>query len=80
MTTATVSAKGWVVIPAEHRKKYGIRGGEKVAVVDYGGGLSLVPLSGDPVKDAQGMLGGRTSLTKALLRERTKERQRERRR
>jgi len=30
MTTATVSAKGWVVIPKKYRKKYGFRPSTKV--------------------------------------------------
>ena len=35
----TVSEKGWVVIPADLRKKYNLHPGAEVAVVDYGGVL-----------------------------------------
>jgi AbrB family looped-hinge helix DNA binding protein len=77
MTVATVSTKGWVVIPAAYRKKYNVQAGAKVSVVDYGGGLSLIPVMRDPVREAQGMLKGRTSLTRTLLKEHARERQRE---
>lgn len=67
MNTATLSAKGWVVIPQELRERYGLKKGDKVHVIDYGGVLSIVPASRDPVKAAAGMLKGKTSLTEALL-------------
>jgi len=77
MATVTVSAKGWVVIPAEYRRKYGVTPGSRVEVIDYGDGLSLVPRLGVPVSQAQGMRGGGRSLTAALLRDRARERRRE---
>ena len=75
-----VSDKGWVVIPADLRKKYGLHPGAEVQVVDYGGVLALVPQLNQPVRDAAGMLKGRKSLTQALLAERRAERLREKRR
>ena len=78
METATISAKGWVVIPAAYRKKYGIKPGDRVRIVDYGGVLSLVPDLSDPIRDAAGMLQGQSSLTAALLEDRARDRQRER--
>ena len=39
----TISSKGWVVIPAELRKKYDLHSGRAVQIVDYGGVLALVP-------------------------------------
>jgi len=77
MHVATISTKGWVVIPAEYRRKYRIRPGSSVSVVDYGGGLSLIPLMADPIPAAQGLLKGGKSLTAALLRERRRERRHE---
>ena len=77
MATVTVSAKGRVVIPAAYRKKYRIRSGSKVEVVDFGGAMSLVPLTQHPVRDAQGLLKRGRGLTKGLLSERTAERKRE---
>ena len=77
MPTATVSAKGWVVIPAEYRKKHHLDPGSQVNVVDYGGVLAIVPALADPVREARGILKSRKSLSKALLDERKKERRRE---
>ena len=74
--SVTVSEKGWVVIPAELRKKYKLHPGTKVSVVDYGGVLALVPALAKPVQQAAGMLKGRTSLTGALLTEHKGERSR----
>ncbi|HMN28068.1 MAG TPA: AbrB/MazE/SpoVT family DNA-binding domain-containing protein [Caldilineaceae bacterium] len=69
----TISPKGWVVIPAELRKKYGLKPGTRVQFVDYGGRLTLAPLLEVPIHQAEGMLAGPTSLTQALLRERAQE-------
>ena len=78
LDTVTVSAKGWVVIPAHYRRRYGLLPGKKVRIVDYGGVLSLVPPLEDPVQAGYGMLKGRTSLTRALLAEHAEEAARER--
>jgi AbrB family looped-hinge helix DNA binding protein len=72
----TVSEKGWVVIPAELRKKYNLRPGTVLSVVDYGGVLALVPAMARPERQAAGMLKGKTSLTRALLDEHRRERSR----
>ncbi|MEX2146364.1 MAG: AbrB/MazE/SpoVT family DNA-binding domain-containing protein [Candidatus Rokuibacteriota bacterium] len=74
----TVSAKGWVVIPADLRRKYNLYPGAAVSVVDYGGVLAIVPAMDRPVRQAAGMLKGRTSLTRGLLREHRRERSRSR--
>ena len=49
MATVTVSAKGWVVIPAAYRRKYRVNPGSRMEIVDYGGGMSLVPALGNPI-------------------------------
>ncbi len=77
MTMLTVSSKGWVVIPADLRRKYDLEPGSKVMLVDYGGVLALVPALDDPVEQGYGLLAGKSSLTKALLAERARERHRE---
>lgn len=75
--SATVSAKGWVVIPAPLRHRYHIEPGQKIRIVDYGGVLSLVPPLGDPVAEGRGLLAEGPSLTQALIEERRRERRRE---
>jgi AbrB family looped-hinge helix DNA binding protein len=72
-----LSQKGWVVIPAVMREKYGLKPGAALQVVDYGGVLAIVPAFKDPIKDGAGMLKGEGSLTKVLVDEHRKERQRE---
>lgn len=77
MYTAKVSTKGWVVIPKDLRKKYGLKEGTQVQVVDYGEVLALIPLPDDPAEALHGMLAGGPSLTAELLDERARERARE---
>jgi AbrB family looped-hinge helix DNA binding protein len=79
MATVTVSKKGWVVIPREIRERYGIRPGDKVEIVDYAGRIAIIPALEDPVRQGRGLLKGGPSLTKALLDERRREREREER-
>jgi AbrB family looped-hinge helix DNA binding protein len=79
MHTATISTKGWVVIPKELREKFGLKKGTRVQVMDYGDLLALVPLPEDPVEALHGMLEGGPSLTADLLAERARERAREER-
>jgi len=73
----TISNKGWVVIPAELRKKYNLMPGTEVVIVDYGGVLSIIPVMVDPIKQGRGLLKDLPSLTNDLFKERTKERRRE---
>lgn len=77
MHTATVSTKGWVVIPKDLRDKYGLRKGTRVQVVEYDQALALVPLPDDPAEALHGMLEGGASLTADLLAERARERAQE---
>ena len=77
MAIVKVSKKGWVVIPHEIRERYGIRPGDKVHIIDYGGQIALVPALKDPIHDLRGMFKGGPSLTQALLEDRRKERERE---
>lgn len=77
MYTATVSPKGWVVIPKDLRKKYGLETGKRIRVVEYAHALVLVPLSNDPVAALYGMLKDEPSLTADLLAEHARERMKE---
>ena len=62
-----ISSKGWLVIPADLRRKYHLRPGTKVTVVDYGGVLSLVPIADDAIAASAGTLSSTTSLTGAVV-------------
>ena len=72
-----LSQKGWIVIPAALRKKYGLKPGADLQVVDYGGVLSIVPAAENPIKSGAGMLKGTDSLTGAIVEEHRHERERE---
>ena len=76
--TLKISQKGWVVIPADLRRKYNLKPGDEVHVIDYGGVLSLIPASEHPLEAAAGLLQGESSLTGALISARERERARER--
>jgi len=76
MNTSTLSEKGWVVIPQDLRERYGLKKGDRVHVVDYGGVISIVPASDSPVKNALGMLKGKTSLVKELAKSRRQDTER----
>jgi AbrB family looped-hinge helix DNA binding protein len=77
MPVMRISAKGWVVIPAECRRKYGLRPGDEVTIVDYGGVLAIVPIARDPIGHGRGLLSGEPSLTQTLLETRDEERRSE---
>jgi AbrB family looped-hinge helix DNA binding protein len=77
MHTATVSTKGWVVIPKDLRDKYGLRKGTRVQVVEYNQALAIVPLPDDPAEALHGMLESGPSLTTDLLAEHARERAQE---
>ncbi len=73
-TYATV--KGQIVIPASLRRKYGIKNGTKIIVMDTGDAILLKPVTEQYLKNLQGSLKGRGGL-KALVEERHKDRKRE---
>lgn len=75
----TISNKGWVVIPAEMRKKYRLNPGTEVVIVDYGGVLAIVPAMRDPVKQGRGLLKDLSPLKEEVKRERILEQTRAKR-
>lgn len=75
----TISNKGWVVIPADLRKKYHLEPGTEVVIVDYGGVLAIVPAVKDPIKQGKGFLKGIPSLSKDLKKDRALEKKRDQR-
>lgn len=74
---AKVSAKGWVVIPAVLRNRFGIKPGTSVVFQEVADGIILIPRAKDPVDELYGKLAGKMSLTDALLEERSEEIKRE---
>ncbi len=76
MNTSTLSEKGWIVIPQELRERYGLKKGDRVHVVDYGGVISIIPATEAPVKSSLGMLKGSTSLVRGLVKSRREDAER----
>jgi AbrB family looped-hinge helix DNA binding protein len=78
MPIVTTSAKGQVVIPAALRKQVGLKsGGKALVTLTDDNRLLIEPVPDDPITALQGILKGGPSLTKALLEERRKDRERE---
>jgi AbrB family looped-hinge helix DNA binding protein len=73
MLVVKTLAKGQVVIPAELRKRLGIRPGSALEVREAEGHLELHPLPQDAVAAFRGSLCRRPSLARELEREHRRE-------
>lgn len=73
----TVSKRGQTVIPAAIRRRYGIEEGSKLAWLDDGEGIHVIPVPPDPVAALYGR-GRGERLVEKLLAERRAEAARER--
>jgi AbrB family looped-hinge helix DNA binding protein len=77
MTTSvsTVTTKGQLVIPSKLRRKYGIRKGTRVAMIDEEGRIVLQPLTRDYIRRLRGSLKGEPSALKFLKEGRAQDRE-----
>ncbi len=75
MKTATLSVKGQIVVPAKIRKKLGLKKGSKVAIIEEPNGFSVRPLESGYFEEYAGLLPGKGKATRALLKDRRKERE-----
>lgn len=74
MTISKATIKGQVIIPVELRKKFNIKKGTRISIEEGQGQMILLrPLPDDPIAASRGMLKGKTSLTRALLKDRREE-------
>ena len=69
-----VSSKGQIVLPAELRKKYGIKAGEDVEILDFGGEIVIVPV---PKTKGRGFLKFRDKLENVIAAYKRIEKERE---
>jgi AbrB family looped-hinge helix DNA binding protein len=76
MNTSTLSEKGWVVIPQDLRRRYGLKKGDRVHVIDYGGVISIIPAVETPIENSLGLVKGKSSLVKELLKSRRQDAER----
>lgn len=80
MYTRRITAKGQITIPAELRKRLGIRAGTRVNWIEEKGRLVLIPMTARGIKEIMGFLKpkpGEPSAFEELFKERARERQRE---
>jgi AbrB family looped-hinge helix DNA binding protein len=68
------TVKGQIVIPAELRKKYGIKAGTKIEIVDEGERIVLQPITREYIRGLRGKYKGK-GLMKALVAEKKRERE-----
>ncbi len=74
MTVSRATVKGQIVIPADLRRKLNIKKGTRLAISEGEGNVIVIrPLPDDPIEASTGVLKGKTSLTKALLKDRHEE-------
>jgi len=73
---STVSSRGQTTIPAEIRKKYGIKGKSKLQWIDEGKIITVVPVADDPIASFRGKFKGK-GLMEAFLEGRREERERD---
>ena len=79
METSVVTIKGQIVIPKKIRNLFHIKKGTQVRFETHNGQIVLKPLTPDYFDKMAGVLGTGGKLTKALLEERARERERENR-
>jgi AbrB family looped-hinge helix DNA binding protein len=76
MVITKATTKGQVVIPADLRKRFNIKKGTRLAISEGEGKVILVrPVPDDPIEASRGILKGKTSLVKALLKDRREDEQ-----
>jgi AbrB family looped-hinge helix DNA binding protein len=70
------TTKGQIVIPAALRRKFGIKEGTKIIVIDGGDDIILRPVTHERISKLRGSLKGKGSL-QMLLDERRKDKENE---
>jgi AbrB family looped-hinge helix DNA binding protein len=72
---STATIKGQIVIPAELRKKYGIKAGTKIQIMDENERIVLQPITREYIHSLRGKFRGK-GLLKALAAEKKQEKER----
>lgn len=72
---STVTTKGQLVIPSKLRRKYGIRKGTRVAIIEDGPRIVLQPLTREYIRSLRGSLRGEPSALKFLKQGRREDRE-----
>ena len=72
---STVTTKGQLVIPSKLRRKYGIRKGTRVAMIEEDCRIILQPLTREYIRSLRGCLKGEPSALKVLKEGRQQDRE-----
>jgi AbrB family looped-hinge helix DNA binding protein len=72
---STVTTKGQLVIPSKLRRKYGIRKGTRVAMIEEDSRIILQPLTPEFIRQLRGSLKSGTSALKILKEARKQDRE-----
>jgi AbrB family looped-hinge helix DNA binding protein len=75
MDTSVVTVKGQIVVPANIRRKFGIKKGTKIAFIEQHGKLFIQPLDKSYFESLAGVLGTEGKLLKSLMDDKKKERE-----
>jgi bifunctional DNA-binding transcriptional regulator/antitoxin component of YhaV-PrlF toxin-antitoxin module len=66
-----------LVVPAKLRRKYGIKPGTRICFIERDHEIIFQPVTKEYIRSVCGMLKSDTSMTKALLEERARDKERE---
>jgi AbrB family looped-hinge helix DNA binding protein len=77
MTTTIATSKGQIVIPSKIRRRWNIKSGTKFHIEEGNNEIILKPLTSEYIKNIAGILGTKGKLTKTLLEERAKDKNKE---
>jgi len=75
MDTSVVTVKGQIVVPANIRRKFGIKKGTKIAFIEQHGKLFIQPLDKSYFESLAGILGTEGKLLKSLMEDKKRERE-----
>jgi len=77
MTTTIVTPKGQIVIPSKIRRRLNIKKGTKLYIEERGDELILKPITPEYLERLAGILPTKGRLSKALLEDRARDKERE---
>jgi len=72
--TSIVTTKGQLVIPARLRRRFGIKRGTRVTLMEEEGRIIIQPITREFIRRLRGSLKGEPSALEVLLEERKRER------
>jgi len=77
MTTTVMTGKGQIVIPSKLRRRFNMKKGTKLYIEERGDELVLKAVTPEYFEKMAGVLQTKGKLSKALLEERSKDKERE---